>query len=230
MLEIGKFFLGTPYTTGTLETKGAEHVIVNLRQVDCVTFVENVIALAWHLRSHKKSFNAFRKLLQKVRYRQGRVQGYASRLHYFSDWIRDNQRKGIVKEVTMEIGGKPLKKAVGFMTAHPDLYPRLGDEANFRKMKAAERTISTRSLAFIPKKKVRQVEDRIRDGDIIAITTTAEGLDVQHVGFAARVRHRIHLLHASSREGKVVLSKETLYRYLMQSRARSGVMVARAEA
>ena len=71
------------------------------------------------------------------------------------------------------------------------------------------------------------MEDRIRDGDLIAITTNKEGFDVQHVGLAERVKNRIHLLHASSTEGKVALSQKTLYRYLMESRARSGIMVAR---
>ena len=112
MLEIGKFFLGTPYVAGTLETKRAEHLVVNLREFDCVTFVENVVALVWYVKSREKSFEAFRRLLQKIRYRQGRLQGYSSRLHYFSDWIHDNQKKGIVRDVTAEIGGRPLRKAI----------------------------------------------------------------------------------------------------------------------
>jgi hypothetical protein len=257
MLEIGKFFLGTPYGAGTLETKRTEHLVVNLREHDCVTFVENVVALAraitsrWSptgkpvapfrrscgaasrqkgrgfLQPGGKSFEAFRRLLQKIRYRQGRLQDYSSRLHYFSDWIHENQKKGIVRDVTAKIGGRSLRKAMNFMTTHPDLYPSLKNAANLRRMKSVERTISTRSLFFIPKKTLRRLEDRIRDGDLIAITTNTEGLDVQHMGLAARVKNRIHLLHASSVEGKVVLSKKTLYRYLMESRARSGIMVAR---
>lgn len=227
MLEIGKFFLGAPYVSGTLETKRAEHLGVNLREFDCVTFVENVVALVWHLKSRGKSFEAFQRLLQKIRYRQGRLQGYSSRLHYFSDWIHDNQKKGIIRDVTAEIGGRPLRKAMTFMTTNPALYPSLKNAANLQRMKSVERTISRRSLFFIPKKALRRLEDRIRDGDLIAITTNREGLDVQHVGLAAKVKNRIHLLHASSIEGKVVLSKKTLYRYLMQSRARSGIMVAR---
>jgi len=227
MLEIGKFFLGTPYVAGTLETKRAEHLVVNLREHDCVTFVENVVALVWYIKSREKSFEAFQRLLQKIRYRQGRLQDYSSRLHYFSDWIHDNQKKDIVRDVTAEIGGRPLRKAMTFMTTHPDLYPSLKNAANLRRMKSVERTISTRSLFFIPKKALRRLEDRIRDGDLIGITTNTEGLDVQHMGLAARVKNRIHLLHASSVEGKVVLSKKTLYRYLMESRARSGIIVAR---
>ncbi len=227
MLEIGKFFLGTPYVAGTLETKRAEHLVVNLREHDCATFVENVVALVWYIKSREKSFEAFQRLLRKIRYRQGRLQGYSSRLHYFSDWIHDNQKKGIVRDVTVEIGGRPLRKTINFMTKNPNLYPPLKNVANFRKMKSVERTISRRSLYLIPKRALRRLEDWIRDGDLIAITTNAEGLDVEHVGLATRVKNRIHLLHASSTEGKVVLSKKTLYRYLMQSRARSGMMVAR---
>jgi hypothetical protein len=227
ILEIGKFFLGTPYAAGTLETRGTEQLVVNLRELDCVTFVENVVALAWLLRSQQKSFKTFQKLIHKIRYRQGRLQDYTSRLHYFSDWIHDNQRKGIVRDVTAEIGGRPLKKAINFMTIHPDLYLSLKNAASFRRMKSVERMISKRSLFFIPKKALKRLEDRIRDGDIIAITSNTEGLDIQHVGIAARLKNRIHLLHASSREGKVVLSKQTFSKYLGQSQIRSGMMVAR---
>ena len=113
------------------------------------------------------------------------------------------------------------------MTTHPHFYPPLKDAAHLRRTKSLERTISKRSLFFIPKKAVRRSEDRIRNGDLVAITTNRESLDIQHVGFAVRVRNRIHLLHASRIEGKVILSEDTLYSYLMQSKTRSGIMVAR---
>jgi hypothetical protein len=227
VLEIGKFFLGAPYRAGTLETKGAEHLVLDLREYDCFTFVENVIALVWLVMLRKRSFEAFCALLQKIRYRGGRIQGYPSRLHYFSDWIHDNAKKGIVKEVTAELGGRPWKKIIDFMSTHPDLYPPLRDAANLRKMKSIERMISARPMFFIPRKRIKRLEDRIHDGDIVAITTRTRGLDVQHVGLAARVNRRIHLLHASSAEGKVTLSSRTLHRYLMESRVRTGIMVAR---
>jgi hypothetical protein len=227
MLDIGKFFLGAPYAAGTLETKRDEHLIVNLREYDCFTFVENVVALVQHVRSGEKTFEAFRRMLRNIRYRQGRLQGYSSRLHYFSDWMRDNEMKGILKDVTAEIGGRPLRKVLNFMTAHPDFYPPLRNPAALSDMKSVERRISGRPLFSVPKKALRPVEDRIHDGDLIAITTDTEGLDVRHVGFAVRLRNRVHLLHASSREGKIVLSQKTLYWYLMHSRTRLGIMVAR---
>jgi hypothetical protein len=227
VIETGKFFLGKPYVTGTLETKGAERFVMNLRQFDCFTFVENVITLARSVEFRQESFERVRRLLRKVRYRNGRLQGYASRLHYFSDWIQDNQKKGMVRDVTGEIGGKPYRKTINYMTRHPKLYPALKDVVILQRMKSVERAISRRSLQFIPKKILVRSEHQILDGDIVAITTNTDGLDVQHVGLAAKVNNRIHLLHASSAEGKVVLSKQTLYRYLLQGRAYSGIMVAR---
>lgn len=227
MLDIGTFFLGTPYREGTLETEGPEALVVNLREFDCMTFAETVIALAYLMKSRERSFEHFRSLLKKIRYRAGRLQGYASRLHYFSDWVHDNQKKEVVKDVTADIGGRPLRKTINFMTTHPDLYPRLRDPAVLRVMETIERTMTRRSLFLIPKKLLRRSEGQIREGDLIAIMTNTEGLDVQHVGFAARVKNRVHLLHASSQEGRVAVSADTLYRYLMKNRARSGVMAVR---
>ncbi len=227
IIVIGRFFLGAPYVAGTLETKRGEYLNVNLKEFDCATFVENVVALTRHRESRKKLFQDFRRLLRKIRYRQGRLQGYSSRLHYFSDWIRDNQKKGIIRDITAEVGGRPLTKAITFMTSNADLYPPLKEKVNLRGMRSVERAMSRRSIHFIPKRSLRRLEDRIRDGDLIAITTNTEGLDVQHVGFAARVKDRVHLLHASAKEGKVILSRQTLCRYLTQSSLSSGIMVAR---
>jgi hypothetical protein len=227
VLEIGKFFLGAPYRGGLLETKRAEHLVINLREFDCLTFVETVVALAGCMNLQQESFETFKKWLRRIRYREGRLQGYPSRLHYFCDWIYDNNRKGILRDVTAEIGGRPWRKPLTFMTTHPDLYAPLRSAGNLRRMKAIERKISRRALFFIPKKDLGRLEHRIREGDLIAITTNTDGLDAQHVGFAARVKNHIHLLNASSAEGKIVLSKQTLRRYLMQGKTRSGIMVAR---
>ncbi len=227
VIGIGKFFLGTPYFAGSLETNSIEKLIINLRGYDCVTFIENVVAMALLVRSRQKSFDSFRKLLQTIRYRRGMLRGYTSRLHYFSDWIRDNQKKGILKDITAEIGGRPFRKTLHFMTAHRDLYPPLKVTVNFRRMKSLEKEISKRSLYFIPKKAVRYCESQFRDGDLIAIVTNKEGLDIEHVGIAARVKSRIHLLHATSIMGQVTLSERTLYRHLMQSKTRAGIMAGR---
>jgi hypothetical protein len=227
VVEIGRFFLGSPYAVGTLEGKGTEHLVVNLREFDCMTFVESVLALTYCVTFGRESFGAFRKRLLKLRYRQGRLNGYCSRLHYFSDWIEDNRKKGIVKKVTAGLRGRALRKKIDFMTTHPNLYPLLKEKVNLLSMRCVERAISQRKLYTLPKEILREMEDRILDGDIIAITTRKEGIDVLHVGLAARLRGRVHLLHASGKEGKIALSKQTLYRYLMENKTRSGITVSR---
>jgi len=227
VLEIGRLFLGTPYHSETLKIKQEEPPLVNLREFDCVTFIENVLGLTLLLRSHKRSFKDYQRILQKIRYRDGRRKDYASRLHYFSDWIYNNQKKGFLRDITSEIGGRPFIKSIHYMTSHPTLYPPLKTPRVFQAIRSVERRISRRVLFLIPKKRVRSIENRIGDGDLIAITTHQEGLDVQHAGLAVRLKKRIHLLHASSTERKVVLSKKTLHQYLMENRDFSGIMVAR---
>ncbi|MCX5833757.1 MAG: DUF1460 domain-containing protein [Deltaproteobacteria bacterium] len=227
VLEIGRFFLGASYASGTLEAVGPERLVVNLRKFDCFTFVENVVALTRLLRSEDRSSSHFRGLLREIRYRGGRLRGYPSRLHYFSEWIHDNRKKGFIRDVSAEAGGKPLRRVISFMTKNLDAYPALKDKDIYKRVRAIERMLSQRTIAVVPKKALRRQEEQIQDGDVIAIATNQEGLDVQHVGLAVRVRGRIHLLHASSLHGKVVLSHETLYRYLMRSRRRMGILVAR---
>ncbi len=227
VLAVGKLLLGSPYSSGTPESNHNGEALTNLSEVDCVTFVEQVLAWVLLLRSGKRSFNSFQEILQRIRNRNGRLRGYPSRLHYFSDWIYNNQKKGFLRDITPEIGGRPFRKSLHYMTSHPELYPPLKDPATFQAIKSTERRISRRILFFIPKKEVRSLENQIEDGDLIAITTSREGLDVEHVGLAARIKNRIHLLHASSKEGKVLLSKKTLYRYLMEHKTHSGIMVAR---
>ena len=228
IIRLGRHFLGAPYAAGTLEKEGPEALVINLRQFDCLTLVENIIALTQMFRSEHVSFDHYREILASVRYRQGHLNGYASRLHYFTDWLFDNERKGFVKNISRIPGGQPFSKKVNFMTEHPDHYPALKDRDVYRQMRAIERRRQRRVCYHIPKASLKKIENRIADGDLIAVTTLTEGLDVTHVGIAVRVRHRIHFLHASSLAGSVIISTETLDRYLARSKDRSGIMVARA--
>ena len=221
----GKYFLSVPYRANTIEREGAEALVVNLRQFDCFTFLENVIVLARLIEAGKTTFWDYRAQLAKIRYRQGRLRGYASRLHYFSDWMDDNQKKGILKDITSEIGGKPCQKEINFMTKHCEKYPPLKDEKTCREMLALEKYLSLQPRHIIPKDDVAPIEDMITDGSIIGITTTVEGLDVSHVGFALRKNSRLHLLHASLEEKKVVISKDTLHEYLRRKESMSGIVV-----
>jgi hypothetical protein len=228
IVSAGRHFLGAPYEPDTLEQAGGEELVVNLRAFDCMTFVENSIALAGLIRSGKTDLADYAAALEKIRYRGGRCDGYASRLHYFTDWLYDNERKGLVRNVTHEIGGVALRKAFHFLTDHREEHPGLKDSAAFRRMRAIEEICSRHPLFFIPKSDLGRVEERIADGDIIAITTDERGLDVTHAGLSVRVGGNIHLLHASSAAGKVVLSEGPLKSYVTARRSRTGIIVGRA--
>lgn len=227
ILALGRSFLGTPYAAGTLERQGPEALVINLRQYDCFTFVENIVALAHLFASGPASFARYRKTLTLIRYRRGCLDGYASRLHYFSDWLFDCQRKGIVKNISSLLGGQLLSKKIHFMTGHPDQYPALKDRNIYRQMRTVERRMQQRVRHYVPKAALKKLEGRIADGDLIAMTTRIEGLDVTHAGIAVHVGQRLHLLHASSIAGRVLISTETLDRYLAGNKTCSGVMVAR---
>lgn len=226
VILVGKYFLGAPYAANSIETEGGETLVVNLRQFDCFTFVENCVVLARLIEAGKSSFEDYTEHLEIIRYRRGELSGYSSRLHYFSDWLYDNGEKGMVKDITREIGGISTVKEINFMTAHPEKYPALEDEASYREMLDVEKRLSGKPRYIIPKAGFGQIQDKIEDGNLIGITTDIDGLDVTHVGFTLRVKDHIHLLHASETEGKVVLSENTFGHYLSAVNTRSGIAVA----
>lgn len=230
IVEIGKSFIGTDYLAHGLENDGDEQLVINLSGLDCTTFLENSLVLARCIKKGKTSFEDYMSELQFIRYRDGVIAQYPSRLHYFSDWIYDNMKKGIVKDVTEEIGGEKIKFKLDFMSTHPKSYKQLKVNPDFIPIiKKQEKKISCREYYFIPKAKLAAKEDSIQNGDLIAITTTVEGLDIGHVGIAVRMDDgRIHLLHAPTVNTQVHITKEPLSEYLIKFKRHSGVIVLRA--
>lgn len=226
-LEIGRLFLGVPYRAGTLETGGREKLLAVLTAFDCTTFVETILALTRAAVSGPLTPARFRKNLRFIRYRQGKTEGYASRLHYFTDWLRDNQRKKVLMDVSGLLGGRPVRKTINFMTAHRDLYAGLKSKDQFCKMMTVERKLSGRISYILDQGAAAKQRSAIHPGDIIAFATDREGLDVAHVGFATKQGGHWHLLHASSKENAVVVSKETLPGYLKSHPALTGILIAR---
>ena len=125
LVEIGKSFLETEYVAHTLEKEGDEQLVINLTGLDCTTFLETSLTFARCIKKGKTSFEDYQNELTFIRYRDGKIDKYPSRLHYFSDWIYNNQQKSIVKDITEEIGGKKIKFAVDFMSKNPKYYKQL---------------------------------------------------------------------------------------------------------
>ena len=235
IVAMGRLFLGTPYVAGTLDTSSqGEHLIVNLRGFDCVTFYENMLALARVIREYRApTVKDFENELTFLRYRNGKMDGYHSRLNYSIDYFYNNQQKGVLRIVSREVGGPYAKyddRAINFMTTHRSLYKQLvNDPAEYAAMLEIESDIHARkAFYYIPKADIAKVESKIETGDILGITTNIPGLDCSHTGIAVRLADgRIHFMHASSLKGQVIISEEPLAEYLTHSSHQTGIIVNR---
>ncbi|UPS45760.1 DUF1460 domain-containing protein [Prevotella sp. E15-22] len=235
VLSFARQFIGLPYVAHTLEihAKGQERLVVNTRELDCTTFVENVIALTLCAKNNERHFNAFRKYLRQLRYRHGVINGYPSRLHYFTDWIEDNTKMGFVHEIQQE--KSPFSAVqiinVGYMSNHPQSYEALKVHPEFiDKIAAQEKDLNGRRYRYIPKNMVKNTKlmrKIVHDGDVIAITCSKSGLDIAHLGFAVWRRDGLHLLNASQLYHRVVEEPMTLDRYLKKHPKHTGIRIIR---
>lgn len=226
---------GMPYVAATLEVNPTEQLVVNLRQLDCTTLVENVVALTLTVREARPTFKAFCRNLERIRYRNGKCDGYASRNHYFSQWIESNERQEIVTEVKGRVseGYKPFVSRqtldLNYMSTHPDLYPMLkGKPEELRLIRKSETASSGRTVRYIPRSWLDKTDRScVKDGDILAIVTKKKGLDTSHLGFAVWRNGRLHLLNASMIHKKVVLEPMTLSEYMAKHPTQMGIRVVR---
>lgn len=227
IIENASFFIGTPYVAHTLESGHEEKLLIYNDKYDCVTFVEYVLALTIYQNQTSEPKKTIPQIITNLRYRNGIIDGYGSRLHYFTEWLIHNEKNQIIKQITTQIGGQPFDKKINFMSTHKSKYPQLNNSKDLQKVNDAEIYLDKQNLTYIPKYKVRASFTQINNGDIIAITTGIDGLDIVHTGFAYRKGNDIHLLHASEKEGKVVISDLPLDEYMIKNKAQSGIMVAR---
>ena len=228
VLKIGLDFLNTPYVAKTLDKTKEELLVINLSELDCTTFAENCIALARTIKSSHPDADRFCAEIENLRYRGGKLDGYSSRLHYFSEWILDNDQRHNVIAITSQMGGKTLPINLNFMSTHPHEYPQLiNDPETTSKIKLIEERVSAQKFCFIPADQFESTEKTIENGDIVTLTTSIPGIDVSHVGILFRKDKRVYLLHASSSAQKVVISTEPFSQYLTKSKKTTGIMVAR---
>lgn len=226
--DIAKLFLGTPYQGGTLDRDSVERVVVRFDSLDCTTFVETVSAITQCINKGATDFNSFTKELEKIRYRNGVCNGYTSRLHYFSEWIYNNQTMGIVEETSPSNLITTENRTINFMSRNADKYAGITNDSILNRIKASERTLSSQPFVYIPKDKVMYLTPNIvSEGDIIAIATNIEGLDISHVGFATFVDGEVHLLHASSGKKEVIIDPLPLSDYLAKFKHHKGIKVVR---
>lgn len=249
--RIGERFVGTPYRPHTLELAGPERLVINLEALDCVTFVENALVLArlaWSashgptdpddtgnatsrdtdlLDDPDRFRDAYRDELTRIRYRGGALDGYASRLHYFSEWIADNEASGLVDAISRDLGGVADPSPIDFMSTHPDAYRQLADASVLDAIAQIEARLGEAEHHYIPAETIAAASGGIRDGDVIAATSTVEGLDVAHTGIALWRDGTLRLMHASLLGSHVEISEESLAARIGRIGGQDGIMVAR---
>lgn len=230
VLSNGLGFVDTPYKAGTLEVDDTEDLIINCDEVDCTTFVEYALAMALcPQQGDEMQESDFARNLQRIRYRDGKIDGYTSRLHYISDWINNAVRQGLLEDVTAAYSPFKQKLSLSYMSTHPELYKSLKNSPeNVAQMAKYEKALSGKEVHYLPKDKLEPDGlPWIKNGDIIALTTNTPGLDVSHMGIAIYIKGQLHLLHASSKEGKVVVGKTALSQMLKDRKSLTGIRVLR---
>ncbi len=226
VIENGMKYVGTPYQAGTLDVNKEEKLICRNDVFDCVTFVEYVLAVSIYQLQTTTS-KKLEEILTEIRYEQGRIDGYGSRIHYFTRWIDQQVKTGRFVDITNDLGGIEYKKNLYFMSENSARYPKLKDPKALKKVVATEKKLNSVKRFYIPKSDVIYIEDKLQSGDIVGITTDIKGLDIVHTGFVFKKNGKAFLLHASEKEKKVCISDLTLASYLARNPKQSGIIVLR---
>ncbi len=250
LLEVAKGFFEVPYVAGTLEGS-PETLKVDIYKTDCILFVEQCVAITYLIKMAAKgipgndsmdtwaenvseaevpTFEDLVGQIQKMRYRDGKVDGYSSRLHYTSEWILQNEETGLMEEVTAELGGVPLDQKFSFMSEHSEAYAALkGNPGEIAKIRAVEEALNEAAEYFyIPAADIPEMEHLIKNGDLIFFTSKVDGLDITHCAIAYVLFDKddlsksLHFIHASSKAKKVIVEPKTLAEY-----TKTGIRVVR---
>ncbi len=223
---VAEQLIGTPYVAGLLDQSSEETLVVSLAGFDCVLFIETVLAIARGIAVQDYTYEGLEKRVEEQRYRDGKLTDYCSRLHYFSDWIYDNSKRGLVENITPSLGGIPLNQTLNFMTEHRQSYPQLADDENYNCIRQVEAKLKDVPLTYIPQDKISTLYDRLQPGDIIATATDIAGLDVTHTGLVYQSQDgKMSFIHASP-SGEVTVSPD-LQSYVQAVEGQIGIIVAR---
>jgi hypothetical protein len=184
LAEISRRFLGLPYVANSLigGVDVPEQLVIRLDAFDCVTYLETILALAL-----AKNADQFEANLLRIRYQNREVE-WARRNHYMVDWWRNNEREGLIKNLTKGKGAVAKTRELNVIAGLPHR------RVNFH--------------AF-PKRPLRQLKKLIRTGDFVFFGTTKKNLDVFHSGILILQGENILLRHATRKVGAVIEQKLT---------------------
>uniref|UniRef100_A0AB33IU42 DUF1460 domain-containing protein n=1 Tax=Prevotella sp. GTC17254 TaxID=3236794 RepID=A0AB33IU42_9BACT len=230
VLFFARQLVNIPYVAKTLENNQTEKLVINLRQLDCTTYVENVLALTLCVKNKQTSFMNFCNQLQKIRYEKGDIK-YTKRHHYFTEWIISNSKLGLVRDrQTSQAPFTAIQKIrVRYMSEHPQYYPMLVKNPTWTtEIAQMEKALDGLQYRYIPKNTIANTalfRNSIKNGDIIAIITNKRGLDTSHIGIAVWHRDGLHMLNASQVHKKVVEEPMLLKTYMSKHPIQIGIRI-----
>jgi hypothetical protein len=229
---LGTQLLGRPYLIKpldqTIDQTPAEQLVCRLDGFDCFTFDEAMLAMARAVKSGNHSYDDYKRFTRQLRYRDGEI-GYCNRMHYYTEFIKQAEERGVLRNVTQDLGGKRLNTTYAFMGENRSEYPQLKSDSLYQCIQNVEERLNrTMTNYYIPQDSIRAVYDRLKAGDLIATATDIEGLDVTHTGLVYKGESdTTGLLHAST-SGGVKISPD-LQEYVKSIDSQIGVIVARPQ-
>lgn len=226
---IARKFLDRPYVAHTLEGD-TELLTVNLDELDCTTLVDVVMALSYSVGENRLSWQDFLYNLQRMRYRNGEIDGYGSRLHYNCDWAINNIHRGNFIDATPRMPRvNYMVRSIDFMSSHRSSYSALADSVAFAKIISVESNYRNHRFPYIKNHDLgyKDVINSLREGDILAFVSNLKDLDVTHMGIVVIENGVVKVLHASSTDGKVEISSAPIDDFVKRNRNWIGIRVYR---
>ena len=233
MLVAARRLLGQPYVAGTLDKEDPEALRIYLTQTDCILFVETVLNLAETVQDGRNDFDSFAAHVRQTRYRGGVVDGYGSRIHYTTEWIRQAEARGVLKDLSAQFG-EVYDHPIHFMSSNSHRYRQLRDAAGDPVARTAldiisgvEKRLSAEPQYYIPQEQIKAMEGSIRTGDIIGFMSATPGLDIAHVAMACVHDGVVGFIHASMGRMEVIIDPKSIADYALASKGITGIKLIR---
>jgi len=192
VIELARAAMGTPYAADPLgEGPGAPYdadPLMDLSKADCVTFVEQILALA-AAKNYQEAFD----ILQKIRYRNGEI-AFENRNHFMeADWIANNT---FCKDVTGSLGVATEKSTRTIGRKHFYTLKKLD-------ALAATAVDQEMTLDYVPGAAAALAEPNLPSPALILLIGKTDWLFTLHCGLFIRGEEGGLFYHASSKQEKV---------------------------
>lgn len=192
LLGMSERFLNTPYVLSPLgEGQGVDpDPTFRLDAVDCLTFVEETLALGM---AHGEP--EVPALLERIRYAS--TPAYEDRNHLMeAQWLPNNIKKGLLVDVTRRYAKDDAVAVTKTLTAHT--WQSKSSQA--LQLPRERQPVGTFGLTMIPLDKVLTHARDVASGTILVVLREdlpLKATRITHLGFVVQKKKRTYLRHAS---------------------------------